>query len=55
MSVITLKKKRKMLFIPLDFEKVQIDALVNSEAYINVLTEIDAGKKEKESNAFINE
>ena len=39
MSAITLKKKKRMLFIPLDFENTRIDALVDSGAYINVLSE----------------
>ena len=30
MSTLTLKKKRRMLFMPLEFEKVKIDALVGS-------------------------
>ena len=30
-SAITLKKKRRMLFIPFEFEKVKIDALIDSE------------------------
>ena len=32
MSAITLKKKKRMLFIPLDFENTRIDALVDSGA-----------------------
>ena len=47
MSAITLKKKRRMLFISLDFEKVRIDALVDSGAYINVISERDAEKIQK--------
>ena len=32
LSAITLKNKRRMLFIPLEFHKVKIDALVDSGA-----------------------
>ena len=53
MSAITLKKKRRMLFISLDFEKVRIDALVDSGAYINVISERDAEKIQKETKAAI--
>ena len=52
MSAITLKKKR-MLFIPLDFENTRIDALVDSGAYINVISEKDADKIQTEANATI--
>ena len=53
MSAITLKKKRTMLFIPLDFENTRIDALVDSGAYINVISEKDADKMQTEANAII--
>ena len=42
MSAIDLKKKRMMLFIPLEFEKIKIDALVDSRAYINFISGRDA-------------
>ena len=51
MSAITLKKKRRMLFIPLDFDNTRIDALVDSGAYINVISEKDADKIQTEANA----
>ena len=50
MSAITLKKKKRMLFIPLDFEHTRIDALVDSVAYINVISERDADKIQNEAN-----
>ena len=53
MSAITLKKKKRMLFIPLDFENTRIDALVDSGAYINVISERDADKIQTEANATI--
>ena len=53
MSALTLKKKRCMLFIPLDFETIKIDALVDSGAYINVIIERDANKIQKEANTAI--
>ena len=53
MSAITLKKKKRMLFIPLDFENARIDALVDSGAYINVISERDADKIQNEANATI--
>ena len=53
MSAITLKKKKRMLFIPLDFDYTRIDALVDSGAYINVISERDADKIQTEANATI--
>ena len=53
MSAITLKKKKRMLFIPLDFENTRIDALVDSGAYINVISERDADKIQTEANTTI--
>ena len=53
MSAITLKKKKRMLFIPLDFEHTRIDVLVDSGAYINVISERDADKIQNEANATI--
>ena len=50
MSAITLTKKRKMLFIPLEFETIKINALVDSGAYINVISERYAERIQKESN-----
>ena len=42
-----------MLFIPLDFKNTRIDALVDSGAYINVISERDADKIQTEANATI--
>ena len=56
MSAITLKKKKRMLFLPLDFAKITIDALVDSGAYINVISENDADKiREQEDNPVVKE
>ena len=53
MSAYTLKKKRRMFFIPLDFGNTRFDALVDSGAYINVISEKDADKIQNEANAAI--
>ena len=42
-----------MLFIPLDFENIRIDALVDSGAYINVISEKDVDKIQTEAKATI--
>ena len=44
MSTIALKKKKRMLFLPVEFNTVKIDALVDSGAYINAISERDAEK-----------
>ena len=44
MSAIALKKKKRMLFLPLDFNTTKIDALVDSGAYISAISEKDAEK-----------
>ena len=44
MSAIALKKKKRKLFLPVDFNTVKIDSLVNSGAYINAISEMDAEK-----------
>ena len=44
MSAIALKKKKRLLFLPLDFNTVKINALVDSGAYINAISERDADK-----------
>ena len=41
---IALKKKKRMLFLPVEFNTVNIDALVDSGAYINAINERDAEK-----------
>ena len=43
-SAIALKKKKRMLFLPLDFNTTKIDALVDSGAYTNAISERDAEK-----------
>ena len=44
MSAIALKKKKRMLFLPVEFNTVKIDALVDSGAYTNAISEKDAEK-----------
>ena len=53
MSAITLKKKKRMLFLPVDFNSVKIDALVDSGAYINAISERDAEKLRQDANQCI--
>ena len=55
MSAIALKKKRRMPFLPVDFNTVKIDASVNSGAYINAFSERDNGKlKQNASQCIVN-
>ena len=53
MSAIMLKKRKMMLLIPLCFQEVEINVLVDSGAYIKVISERDAEKTQKEANASI--
>ena len=53
MSAIALKKKKRMLFLPIDFNSVKIDALVDSGAYINAISERDAEKLRQDANQCI--
>ena len=43
-SAITPTKKRRMFFLPLEFNKVNIEALVDSGAYVNAISKRDAKK-----------
>ena len=55
MSAITLKKKKRMLFLPVEFNTVKIDALVDSGAYINAVNERDAEKlRQNASQCIVN-
>ena len=55
MSSIALKKKKRMLFLPVEFNTVKIDALVDSGAYINAISERDAEKlRQHASQCIIN-
>ena len=47
MSAIALKKKKRMLFLPVEFKNVKIDALVDLGAYMNAISEGDAEKIQK--------
>ena len=52
-STIVLKRKKKMLYVPLDFENgLSIDALVDSGAYVSAIaqTELDRIKQQAPSN-----
>ena len=53
MSAIALKKKKRMLFLPVEFNTVKIDALVDSGAYINAISEGDAEKLRQHANQCI--
>ena len=46
MSVIALKKKKRMIFLPVEFNNVEIDALLDSGAYINDISERDDKKNQ---------
>ena len=55
MSAIALKKKKRVHFVPVDFNTGKIDALVDSGAYINAISERDAGKlRQKSSQCIVN-
>ena len=52
-STIVLKRKKEMLYVPLDFENgLTIDALVDSRAYISAIAqkELDRIKQQAPSN-----
>ena len=53
MSAIALKKTKRMLFLPVDFNTVKNDALVDSGAYINAISERDAEKLAQTANQCI--
>ena len=53
MSPITLKKKKRMLFLPVEFNTLKSDALVDSGAYINAISEKDAEKLSHNTNQCI--
>ena len=55
MSAVALKKKKRMLFLPVEFNTVKIDALVDSSAYINAISERDAEKlRQNASQCIVN-
>ena len=43
-SAISLKKKKKMLFAPMDFQDLTLDALIDSGALVNCISETDYNK-----------
>ena len=53
MSSIALKKKKRMLFLPVEFNTIKIDALVDSGAYINAISERDAEKLRQHASQCI--
>ena len=53
MTSIALKKKKRMLFLPVEFNMVKIDALVDSDAYINAISERDAEKLRQHASQCI--
>ena len=56
MSAIALKKKKRILFLPVEFNRDKIDALVDSGAYINAISEGDAEKlRQMASQCIVNE
>ena len=55
MSAIALKKKKRMLFVPIEFNTVKTDALVDSGAYINAISEKDAEElRQNASQCIVN-
>ena len=55
MSAIALKKKKPMLFLPVEINTVKIDALVDSGAYINAISERDTEKlRQNASQCIVN-
>ena len=55
MSAISLKMKKRMLFLPVEFNTVKLDALVYSGAYNNAISGRDAEKhKQNASQCIIN-
>ena len=56
MSAIALKEKKRMRFLPIDFNTVKIDALLDSGAYINAISENNAEKlRQNSSQCIINQ
>ena len=53
MSSIALKKKKRKLFLPVEFNTIKIDALVDSGAYINAISERDAEKLRQHASQCI--
>ena len=43
-SAVTLKKKKKMLFAPMDLQDLTLDALIDSGALVNCISETDYNK-----------
>ena len=50
MSAIALKKKKRMLFLPVEFNTAKIEALVGSGAYINAISERDVEKLQQNAS-----
>ena len=43
-SAVTLKKKKKMQFAPMEFQDLTLDALIDSGALVNCMSETDYNK-----------
>ena len=43
-SAVALKRKKKMLFAPMDFQNLTLDALIDSGALVNCISEADYRK-----------
>ena len=46
-SAVTLKKKKKMLFAPMDLQDLTLDALIDSGALVNCISETDYNKSSR--------
>ena len=54
-TAIALKKKKRMLFLPVEFNTLKIHAVVDSGAYINAISERDAEKlRQNASQCIVN-
>ena len=54
MSAITLKKKKRMLFLPVEFNNVKKHALVGSGVYIDAISEKDVERiKHNADHCFV--
>ena len=47
-SAVTLKKQKKMLFAPMDFQDLTLDALIDSGSLVKCISETDYNKNPPE-------
>ena len=53
-SIFFLKRKKKMLYVPLDFENgLTIDALVDSGTYVSAITQTELDRTKQQAPAYI--